>query len=190
MSGTSSQSISSPFPPPACVSCPSPERRPAGKWLICRLGSGENPTSMITLLLHLLRLLPFLCGGHRQLALDNLALRQQLAVYKRTVPRPRLHRTDRLLIDLPRPRWFPDLVQIRLHFPVGSNRKRARPSRHPLEVVGATARCEIAGAATLSTITLRHAGRPDCTARSSAPPTSAALVTSSPYAPKAPTARS
>ncbi len=39
---------------------------------------------MITLLLHLLRLLPFLFGGHRQLALENLALRQQLAVYKRT----------------------------------------------------------------------------------------------------------
>src|SRR5437764_10916652 len=50
---------------------------------------------MITLLLHLLRLLPFLCGGHRQLALENLALRHQLAVYKRTVTRPRLCRTDR-----------------------------------------------------------------------------------------------
>jgi putative transposase len=52
---------------------------------------------MITLLLHLLRLLPFLVGGHRQIALENLALRQQLAVYKRTVPRPRLRTTDRLL---------------------------------------------------------------------------------------------
>ena len=52
---------------------------------------------MITTLLHLLRLFPFLCGGHRQLALENLALRQQLAVYKRTVPRPRLRTTDRLL---------------------------------------------------------------------------------------------
>ena len=51
---------------------------------------------MITLLLHLLRLLPFLFGGHRQLALENLALRQQLTVYKRAVPRPRLCRTDRL----------------------------------------------------------------------------------------------
>ena len=51
---------------------------------------------MITLLLHLLRLLPFLCGGHRQLALENLALRQQLAVYKRTATRPKLRRTDRL----------------------------------------------------------------------------------------------
>jgi hypothetical protein len=52
---------------------------------------------MITFLLHLLRLLPFLCGGHRQLALENVALRQQLAVYKRSVPRPRLSTTDRLL---------------------------------------------------------------------------------------------
>jgi putative transposase len=51
---------------------------------------------MITLLLHVLRLLPFLFGGHRQLALENLALRQQLAVYKRAVTRPPLRTTDRL----------------------------------------------------------------------------------------------
>src|SRR6266704_742039 len=50
---------------------------------------------MITLLLHL-RLLPFLFGGHRQLALENLALRQQLAVYKSTTTRPKLRTTDRL----------------------------------------------------------------------------------------------
>jgi len=50
---------------------------------------------MITLLLHLFRLLPFLVGGHRQLALENLALRQQLAVYQRTAPRPRLRTIDR-----------------------------------------------------------------------------------------------
>jgi putative transposase len=52
---------------------------------------------MITTLLHLLRLFPFLCGGHRQLALENVALRQQLAVYKRTVGRPTLRRSDRLV---------------------------------------------------------------------------------------------
>jgi putative transposase len=51
---------------------------------------------VITLLLHLLRLLPFLVGGHRQLALENLALRQQLAVYKRLAPRPKLRPADRL----------------------------------------------------------------------------------------------
>ena len=37
---------------------------------------------MISTLLALLRLFPFLCGGHRQLALENLALRQQLTVYR------------------------------------------------------------------------------------------------------------
>jgi putative transposase len=51
---------------------------------------------MITALLHVLRLCPFLFGGHRQLALENLALRQQLAIYKRAVKRPRLRPTDRL----------------------------------------------------------------------------------------------
>jgi hypothetical protein len=45
---------------------------------------------MITLLLHLLRLLPFLFDGRRHLALENLALRHQLAVYKKTVNRPKL----------------------------------------------------------------------------------------------------
>jgi hypothetical protein len=33
---------------------------------------------MITLLLHLLRLLPFVFGGHRQLALENLTLRSSI----------------------------------------------------------------------------------------------------------------
>jgi transposase InsO family protein len=51
---------------------------------------------MIGLLLHLVRLCPFLFGGHRQLALENLALRQQLAVYKRTATRPKLRNGDRL----------------------------------------------------------------------------------------------
>jgi putative transposase len=50
---------------------------------------------MITLLLRLLRLLPVLLGSHRQLALENLALRQQLAVYKRMMTRPRLRRSER-----------------------------------------------------------------------------------------------
>ena len=85
-----------PFPP---VGCASPQPRPAGNWLICQRWSGENPSLMITLLFHLLRLLPFLCGGHEQLALENVALRQQLAVYKRTARRPKLRRSDRLFFS-------------------------------------------------------------------------------------------
>ena len=51
---------------------------------------------MITVLLHLIRFLPLLCGGHRQVALENLGLRQQLAVFKRTARRPKFRPTDRL----------------------------------------------------------------------------------------------
>jgi putative transposase len=51
---------------------------------------------MVTLLLRLLRLLPLLCGAHRQVALENLALCHQLAVYKNTVARPKVRRSDRL----------------------------------------------------------------------------------------------
>jgi putative transposase len=51
---------------------------------------------MITLMLRLLRLLPVLIGGHRHLALENLALRQQLDVYKRTRARPAIRLPDRL----------------------------------------------------------------------------------------------
>ena len=48
----------------------------------------------MTLLLRLLRLLPLLCGAHRHVALENLALRHRLALYK--VPRPKVRRSDRL----------------------------------------------------------------------------------------------
>src|SRR5713226_4167725 len=51
---------------------------------------------MVTLLLRLLQLLPLLCGAHRHVALENLALRHQLAVYKKTVTRPKVRRSDRL----------------------------------------------------------------------------------------------
>src|SRR5213592_2886661 len=99
---------------------------------------------MIILLIHLLRLIPFLFGGHRQLALENIALRQQLAVYKRTVNRPKLQRSDRLLwVWLSRvwPAWRPALVivapatvlrwqrrRFRRHWATLSGR---RPAGHP-----------------------------------------------------------
>src|SRR2546427_9541969 len=51
---------------------------------------------MVTLLLRLFRLLPLLCGAHRDVALENLALRHQLAVYKKMVTRPKVRRRDRL----------------------------------------------------------------------------------------------
>ena len=43
-----------------------------------------------------IRFVMLVLGGHRYVALENAALRQQLAVFKRDVKRPRLHRRDRL----------------------------------------------------------------------------------------------
>jgi hypothetical protein len=51
---------------------------------------------MLTVLLVLLRAIGLICRGHRAVALENLALRQQLAVLTRTVKRPELRPRDRL----------------------------------------------------------------------------------------------
>jgi putative transposase len=51
---------------------------------------------MLAALVVLLRSLALLCCGHRAVALENLALRQQLAVFKRTAKRLPLHHRDRL----------------------------------------------------------------------------------------------
>ena len=51
---------------------------------------------MLARLLRVLRLLTVLAGGHRALALENLALRQQLALYQRARPRPTIRWADRL----------------------------------------------------------------------------------------------
>jgi putative transposase len=43
-----------------------------------------------------IRFILLILGGQKQVALENAALRQQLAVYKRNVPRPKLNHRDRL----------------------------------------------------------------------------------------------
>src|SRR5262245_57893972 len=68
---------------------------------------------MVTLLLRLLGLLPLLCGTHRHVALENLALRHELAVYKQMVARPKVRVRDRLFWVAPSrvwPRWRQALV--------------------------------------------------------------------------------
>ena len=45
----------------------------------------------------ILTLIRALVSSRASLALENVALRQQVTVLKRSVPRPRLRRTDRLL---------------------------------------------------------------------------------------------
>ena len=43
---------------------------------------------MVAGLIHVVRLLTVLASGHRTLVLENVALRQQLAVYRRTRAKP------------------------------------------------------------------------------------------------------
>jgi len=66
--------------------------------------------------IRVLRLLTVLAGGHRALALENLALRQQLAMDRRTRPRPAARWSDRLFwVGLRRawPAWKTALVVLR-----------------------------------------------------------------------------
>jgi transposase len=51
---------------------------------------------MLTALVVLVRSLALICRGHRAVALENLALRQQVALFRRTVKRPALRSRDRL----------------------------------------------------------------------------------------------
>src|SRR5712664_2587328 len=51
---------------------------------------------MLTALVVLLRSIGLICCGHQEVALENLALRQQLAALRRTVKRAALRERDRL----------------------------------------------------------------------------------------------
>ncbi len=105
---------------------PSPEPRPATKRLICRLGPGANRRPMINTLLRLLRLFPYLCGGHRHLALENVALHHQLAAYTRTLSRPMLRSSDRLQCSRKRRRCQRRTV---------SRATATRTARHPVHML-------------------------------------------------------
>jgi putative transposase len=51
---------------------------------------------MLNVILHAIRFLILMLGGHEQVALENVALHQQLSVFKRDVKRPKMRRRDRL----------------------------------------------------------------------------------------------
>jgi hypothetical protein len=71
---------------------------------------------MVAWILRLVRLLIVLASRHRSLALENLALRQQLAVYGRTRPKPTMRFSDRLFwlgLRWAWPDWKSALVVVR-----------------------------------------------------------------------------
>ena len=84
---------------------------------------------MLTFLLAVLAYVSALVSSRHRLALEAVALRQQLAVYKRKQPRPKLRPSDRLfwvvlrrvcknwseaLILVKQVRWFPGIAPIPL----------------------------------------------------------------------------
>src|SRR2546421_6340919 len=51
---------------------------------------------MLNAILSLFRMILLILGGYEQVALENLALREQLAIFQRSVPQPKIRPTDRL----------------------------------------------------------------------------------------------
>jgi putative transposase len=71
---------------------------------------------MLTALIVVLRSVGLICRGHRAVALENLALRQQVAALTRTVRRPQLRTRDRLfwiLLAKAWPEWRTALLVVR-----------------------------------------------------------------------------
>ena len=71
---------------------------------------------MVARFIHVVRLLIVLASRHRTLVLENLALRQQLAVYRRSRPRPAIRWSDRLFwigLRLAWPEWKSALMVVR-----------------------------------------------------------------------------
>ena len=79
-----------------CFQQPVIRQNPNRQRLIDSLVDCGAGSLMLAALLVVLRSFALICGGHRAVALENLALRQQLAVFKRTVQRPPLRPRDRL----------------------------------------------------------------------------------------------
>ena len=71
---------------------------------------------MLTALIVLLRSIGTICRGHGAVALENLALRQQVAALTRTIRRPQLRTRDRLfwiLLAKAWPEWRTALLVVR-----------------------------------------------------------------------------
>jgi hypothetical protein len=81
---------------------------------------------MITRLVRTIRVGVLLCGDSRALVLENLALRQQLAMYQRSRSKPAVRRSDRWFwVGLCRlwPGWATALVVLRPATVVGWHRR-------------------------------------------------------------------
>jgi putative transposase len=90
---------------------------------------------MLQTLLLGLRLIILVLTGYEQVALENVALRQQLGIFKRNLPRPKLFRKDRLFwIVLSRicKEWKSALMVVQPDTVVSWQRKRFKRYRWKL----------------------------------------------------------
>src|SRR5436309_5894510 len=84
---------------------------------------------MLNAILSLFRMIPMILGGYGQVALENLALREQLAIFQRSVRRPKIRATDRLFWVCLRKvwkEWKSALVIVRPETVLDWQRKRFR----------------------------------------------------------------
>jgi hypothetical protein len=76
--------------------CGSPKFHLSGRRLILSNEAATLPAFMLNAILSLFRMIPLILGGYGQVALENLALREQLATFQRSVRRPKIRPTDQL----------------------------------------------------------------------------------------------
>jgi putative transposase len=67
-----------------------------GKQLILQINDCRLVFAMLNAIVISIRFILLILAGQKQVALENAALRQQLAVFKRNVPRPKVNNRDRL----------------------------------------------------------------------------------------------
>jgi hypothetical protein len=77
-------------------SCASPKPHLIGRQLILQINDCRLVFAMLNAIVVSIRFILLILAGQKQVALENAALRQQLAVFKRNVPRPKVNNRDRL----------------------------------------------------------------------------------------------
>ena len=85
--------------------CPSPKPHVADNVLFFQLQSGHTSARMFNAILGLFRVILLVLAGSEQIALENLALKQQMAIFQRTVRRPKIRSMDRLFWICLRKMW-------------------------------------------------------------------------------------
>ena len=93
---TTSVIVGHPFAKDQSGGCGSPKPNRAHSTRLSDMSRSGYAEPMVAWIIRVVRLLIVLASRHRSLALENLALRQQLALYRRTRPKPTMRWSDRL----------------------------------------------------------------------------------------------